>query len=60
MYVQLSEDGSTVVAYFSGPQGSEAWPNVVEIGADDPRYVSYYESLPAGARIGLQAPPNPV
>ncbi|WP_155742707.1 hypothetical protein [Variovorax paradoxus] len=56
MYVQLSADGERIESWFAGPQDPKHWPNVTEIEANDPRYVAYYETLPAGARQGLPLP----
>jgi len=56
MYVQLSDDGERIESWFAGPQDREFWPNVVETGPDDVRYVAYYDSLPEGARRGLPEP----
>lgn len=43
IYVNFSDDSKTeIVGYFNTRQDTEVWPHSDEIGADDPRWETYY------------------
>jgi len=57
MNVQFSDSGMTVVvSYFGGPQDPDEFPNQAEIQPDDPRWASFYNSLPPMIQRQLPAP----
>jgi hypothetical protein len=57
IYAQFSDSSeTTIVAIFSSPQNPETYPYSIELTASDPRYATYYASLPAWAQAGLPAP----
>lgn len=46
---------AVVVAYFSGPQDPDVYPNQGKIGADDARWKTFLGSLPEAMQVGLPA-----
>jgi hypothetical protein len=54
--VQFSDEtGATIVSYFGCPQGD--WiSNQAEIDVSDPRWATYYASLPGEIRETLPSP----
>lgn len=55
--VQFQDSTSKVViSYFANPQDSGVCPNQGQIDASDPRYASFFNSLPADIRIGMPTP----
>ena len=55
--VQFSDASKdTIVSYFNSPQDSTAFLFQGQVDVDDPRYKTYYESLPAVCRQGMPLP----
>lgn len=45
MYVQLSEDGSEVVAIFSAPQDQDVYPHQSEVDEKDKRVIAFKKKI---------------
>jgi hypothetical protein len=57
LYVQFSDDTmQTIISLFGGPQDPSEYPNQDVIDSTDPRYVAYYNSMPASFRPYLPSP----
>ncbi|CQD70989.1 Uncharacterised protein [Yersinia enterocolitica] len=59
-YVQFTDDTETVIgSYFCCQQDPNVYPNLGTVFGNDPRYIAYYDSLPAFARDGMPVPIYP-
>ena len=58
IFVQWSDpNGDSILSVFSCAQNESEYPHQGEITSGDPRYVTYYNSLPSDqARMGLVKP----
>lgn len=47
LYVQFADETEEVIiSYFGGPQPVEDWPNQGTVDTSDPRWKTYYSTLP--------------
>ncbi|HEN3657817.1 TPA: hypothetical protein U5E24_001561 [Yersinia enterocolitica] len=57
LYVQFTDETEAVIgAYFCCPQDPNVYPHLGTVFADDPRYVTFYYSLPDFIRGGMPSP----
>jgi hypothetical protein len=60
LYVQFADNTDTeIISVFASPQDDTHFPNQGTVESDDPRYVTYYDSVPASPpalKAGLVAP----
>lgn len=61
MFVQFSDsDEQVIAAIFSSEQDQDVFPNQAEIELSDPRYKSYFDTLPMFAQEMLEPPSEPL
>lgn len=57
IFVQFSSASEeTIVASFGAPQDETAFPNQGVVNSSDPRWGTYYKTIPAGAQSAWPAP----
>lgn len=55
--VQFSDNTSaTIVSYFSVPQNVSVFANLGEVETSDPRWETYFNTLPASVQSSIPAP----
>ena len=60
LYVQFSDETeTTIITWFSSPQSSEWFDFLGEVEPSDPRYITFYDSLPSYASEGMPPPERP-
>lgn len=60
LYVQFTYDTETVIGtYFCCLQDPNVYPHLGTVFANDPRYITFYDSLPGFIRGGMPVPIYP-
>lgn len=55
--VQFSDSTETrIVSYFASPQIDSVFANLGTVDTSDPRWLTFYDALPAGVGLGIPAP----
>ena len=60
LYVQFSDETETaIITWFASPQSSVDFDFLGEVEPSDPRYITFYDSLPGYVNEGMPLPEYP-